>query len=137
MDVFAMKRQSDCANFDERQKSALKNNVCQKSVLKSATLHHVMPYFSALKASIFFTRVMLICATMDIIVFQVSDVNFYKLTKAKKIANTLKALLNTFFTKKKVLNSFNKIDDVKIQFSKIGSVFFSLSWTKVCETLPT
>jgi hypothetical protein len=63
MDVFAMKRQSDCANFDApqksalknnaRQKSALKNNACQQSALKSATLCHITPYFSALKAAIF------------------------------------------------------------------------------------
>jgi hypothetical protein len=53
MDVFAMERQSDCANFDVRQKSSLKNNALQKSALKSAILCCVMPYFSALKASIF------------------------------------------------------------------------------------
>ncbi len=46
MDVFAMKCQSDRTNFDAHCFSAL----------KSSTLHRIMPYFSALKASIFFTR---------------------------------------------------------------------------------
>ncbi len=51
-----MKRQSDLANFEALQKSALENNTRQKSALKSATLRLVTLYFSALKASIFFTR---------------------------------------------------------------------------------
>ncbi len=54
--IFAMKRQIDRANFDVRCFSAVTFDVCQKSVLKSATLRRVTSYFSALKASIVFTR---------------------------------------------------------------------------------
>ncbi len=56
MDVFAMKCQSDCVNFDVHQKSALKNNERQKSVLKKQRMSTVSEenchFFSALTVDV-------------------------------------------------------------------------------------